>query len=314
MEMRIVQWVIAGLIISGFAFVLSGCGVISTYPTDVRNLPDEVMAKLSIGDTRQKVRSILDAPLIDARSLGLEVYRQTGRDIDIALPGVPLPVPGPGQEVIVIVLVTYNEHDIVNDISTDMWDEWWHGDDENKNFRINAGEYSFVNGNQLNPPEILLGPAKSWRELSGAEVFEGGCSLVFLMCDCPMAQVYLDGARIVDFPPYFGYCDMDPVWAKENNIYGTFIRKSITQGSHRLNIYQNTKRDDFEANFECKSGETIYAEIEVHEIHTGTWGGDISQGVILISNEIPNNVVEIGELRPILWHRGTWFGQQSLKP
>lgn len=54
MEIRIVRLVIAGLILSEFVFALSGCGEGVLRSTQVRNLPDEVEAKLSIGDTRTR--------------------------------------------------------------------------------------------------------------------------------------------------------------------------------------------------------------------------------------------------------------------
>jgi hypothetical protein len=54
MEMRIVWRAIAGLILSGFVFVISGCagGHGVWHRTEIRNLPDELGTKISVGDTR----------------------------------------------------------------------------------------------------------------------------------------------------------------------------------------------------------------------------------------------------------------------
>jgi len=309
MIFRIVQRVIAGLISSGFVFVVSGCGVIKTYPSDVRNLPFEVTAKLSQGDTLQDVRSVLGKPLIDSRSLGLEVYQQTGRDIDIELPSVPIPLPVPGKEVIVIVLVTYNEQDLVKEIATNSWTPGYA-----HNFWITAGGYSFVNIYERSP-DTLLAPAITWEELAGLVTTEGNCALVLLMGECPMEEVFLDKSPITDLSPAGRYCNYDSVEVRrEHNYYGTFIRRNISLGSHQLNIYQTTKHGDFETIFECERGETIYAELEVHSTVDDLWSSIPLEGEISVTKRIPHKAVEMGELRPILWHKGAWYGPPISSP
>lgn len=323
MEMRIARRVIAGLIISGIALIVSGCGTFKTYPADVRYLPLEVEAKLSRGDTRQKVRSVLGKPLVDARSLGLEVYRQTGRDIDIVLPGVAIPMPSPGEKVIVVVLVAYDEQDLVKEIASKSWYPGY------GNYSITAGEYSFVNfggyylfAGHERSPDTLLAPATTWDELARLAATEGECAIVLLMGDCPMEEVSLDKSQIIDLSPAGGYCNPDLAWVhpipdgglrKESNYYGTFIRRKITPGSHQLNIRQKTIHGNFETIFACEQGETIYAELEVHTVDDW-WYGSRLEGEISIKKSIPNNVVEMGELRSILWHRGTWYGPPISSP
>jgi hypothetical protein len=317
MEIQVVQRVIAGLVLSGFVFVVSGCGAISTHPTDVRNLPLEVEAKLSRGDTRQKVRSVLGKPLIDARSLGLEVYRQTGRDIEIWFPGVPIPMPLPGEKITVVVLVAYDEQDLVKEIASKLW----YPGSIYGNCPITAGEYSFVNSGgcysfagQARSPDTLLAPAITWEELARLATTEGECAIVLLMGDCPMEEVSLDKSQIIDLSPAGGNCNSKLACVREdNNYYGTFIRRRITPGSHQLNIRQKTIHGNFEKIFACEQGETIYAELEVHTVDDW-WYGSRLEGEISIKKGIPNNVVEMGELRPILWHRGTWYGPPISSP
>lgn len=304
--MRLLRRVIAGVILSGFIFILSGCGTISTHPTDVRNLPDEVRAKLSIGDTRQKVRSILEAPLVDARSLGVELYRQTGRDIDIDLPGVPLPMPVPGQKVIAVVLVAYDEHDVVEEIATDLWIPGYSLD-----FWITAGGYSFVNIYD-NEPKTLLAPAITYEEFAGLAATEEECALVLLMGECPMEEVSLDKSPIIDLSPAGGYCDYDSAWVRrEHNYYGAFIRRNITPGSHRLNIHQKTKHGEFETVFKCEPGETVYAELEASNTVPDAWYGVRLEGEISISKNPTKNVLDMGMLLPVIWHQGKWYGSPN---
>ena len=119
MEMRIVHRVITGSIIAGFFVALSGCGYGVWHKTTVRNVPEEVNATISIGDTRQKVRSLIGDPLIDARDIGVEVYRNAGRDVDVILAIVPIPVPG--DKAVVFILVVYDEDDVVKVIAPRIW-------------------------------------------------------------------------------------------------------------------------------------------------------------------------------------------------
>ena len=307
MEMRIVRWIFTGLICSVFVFDLTGCGAkIKTIPTQVRNLPCEVEAKLSRGDTRQTVRSVLGKPLIDARSLGLEVYRQTGRDIEIGFPNVPIPMPSPGEKVIVVVLVAYDEHDVVEEIATNLWIPGYSLD-----FWITAGGYSFANIYD-NEPETLLAPAITYEEFVGLAAAEGECALVLLMGECPMEEVSLDKSLITDLSPAGGYCNYDSARVRrEHNYYGAFIRRNIKPGSHRLNIHQKTKHGNFEAVFECEPGETVYAELEASNTVPDAWHGVRLEGAISISKNPTKNVLDMGMLLPIIWHRGKWYGSPN---
>ena len=95
MNTRLGRWVVLAFIYYGLVSVLYGCVEIPVHKTEIRNLPDEVSSKLSRGDTRKKVRSLLGTPLVDARGFGVEIYKQSGLDIAIVM--TPLPVPLPAQ-------------------------------------------------------------------------------------------------------------------------------------------------------------------------------------------------------------------------
>lgn len=283
--------------------MVSGCGAISTYPTNVRNLPGEVRTQLFSGDTRQKVRPILNTPLVDARNLGLEVYRDIGRDLDITLPGVPIPVPTPGQKVIVITLVVYDDRDLVKELATELWIPG-----HSLDFWITAGGYSFVNID-ASEPETLLAPPVSWDTYSEGATANADCALVLMMGECPMEKVYLDNSLVVDLSPAGGYCGMHTSWSqKQNNYYGTVLLKRINPASHRLNISQKAPHGDFETVFECQPGDKIFAELEAHTTVPDLWFGVRLQGEISINKNIPSGIAEMDELRPILWHRGKWLG------
>jgi hypothetical protein len=303
MEMRLVRLVITGLILSGFVFSLSGCAVGVWHRTEIRNLPDELESKLSIGDTRQKVRNLLGNPLLDAKNLGIEVYRKAGRDLDYVFF-----VPGPGEKVIVIVLVAYDENEIVKDIAMDAWLSPSDGRSIGNNILITAGEFSFVNIGRKEP-RTLLGPSISWEEVERMEVPEGSCSLVLLMRRCPMEQVSLDADLIVDLKDVHDWCGhMVNRIECGHNLCGTFIQKIISSGIHHLKIFQESPIPDakFETVFKCAPGETVYAELEGVIFIRNIWHG-YYEGSISISHGTPEEVIEMGELRQILWHDGRWY-------
>jgi hypothetical protein len=291
MNMRLVRRVIAGLILSGFVFALSGCiggGVWD--PTEAKNLE----AKLSIGDTRQKVRAVLGEPLLDARSLGLEVYRKTGRDLEYFWVIWPIPVPSPGDKVIGYVLVDYDEQDVVSEFAADYWVPIY-GRGKHADLWITAGGHHFLN------TETLLAPAIPWEKLAEATPSDNACTLVLVMGECLMGQVSLNNLEIADLSP--GVCA--GYW--NNNLYGTFIRKEISPGTHRLDIHYKQGRGDFETVFSCESGETVYAELEADTVDDKRHMYRF-EGVISISKSLTENIIKMGDLSAILWHRGTWYG------
>jgi len=340
MEMRKVRRVIVGLIYFGFVFVLSGCGTISTYPTDVRNTPDDVRAKLSIGDTRQKVRSILGDPLIDARSHGVEAYLRTGRDLDIALAGI-LPLPVPGKKVTLGALVVYDDQEKIKyrevDVMTDNLSE---ADEKGYQFcslRISAGGYHFFNNDvACAKPETLIGPPISLDELSNETGQAGVCSVVFLMGECPMEIISIDDSQVADLSPAGFECRLrDPnlYWARmqeklppetydrialmhdqrKPKFNWTFIKMNISPGTHHLLVRQTThvKERDFDNVFDCVSGDTVYVELDANKVrHSHWWSPWLElEGGLVVSKTPSRKQIERAEgLSPILWHKGRWYG------
>lgn len=126
MNKKLPHRILAGLTYCAFVLVLAGCaaGHGTWHRTEARNLPDELAVKLSVGDSRQKVRQALGEPLLDGRKLGVELYRKSGRDIDYdwaLIIYVPLVTPALGQKVIVYAMVAYASHDLVKEVATDFW-------------------------------------------------------------------------------------------------------------------------------------------------------------------------------------------------
>lgn len=286
--------VIAGLIISGFVFALSGCiggeGVLRQSPIWV--FYDEVNANLSRGDTRQKVRSILGDPLLDAQDYRLEVYRKAGRDIDYMWALVPIPIPLPGDKAELIVLVVYDEDDVVKEIETRVWSA-------SRLMTVAAGGFHFTTSSS--DTQTLLGPSISWKDLAEMKAVDEKCALVLVNGMCAMGQVSLDDHEIVDLSLADVGC--------RGYFNGTFIRKNILSGKHHLSVRQ--KHDEFESEFECESGENVYAELEATFI-PDWWHGPRLEGTISINKSPYKNLFDMDTLYPILWHRGFWYGPSDI--
>ena len=256
--------------------------------TPVWGFPEEVKARLSKGDSRQKVRSILGDPLVDARDYGVEVYRKAGRDIDFIWALVPIPIPEPGEKAVVFVLVVYDEDDVVKEIATSVWSEA-------RSWKLTADGYIFT-ASFISEPRTLWGPSISWKYLAEMEAVDGRCGLVLVNGMCAMGQVSLDDHEIIDLSPADVVC--------RGYFNGTFIRKEISPGKHHLSIRQ--KHDEFETEFECESGENVYAELVATSIPDWWWGLRL-EGAILINKSRYKNLIDMDTLHPILWHRGVWY-------
>lgn len=306
MVLRLVQSIVAAWICYEFIVALSGCaaGHSVWYRTEIRDLPDQLETKLTVGDTREEVRHLLGNPLLDARNLEVELYRKSGRDMDYDWAWViyvPVVFPDPGQKVIAFIMVAYDEHDVVKEIKTEFWIP-----DQSLFYWVDIGGFSFVNS-YYNEPDTILAPPVTWDDLSVAPVVKGRCALVLLMGECPMEEVSLDNSTIVDLSPAGGWCGVKTWQKKENNFYGAFIRKEIIPGTHRLDVNQKTKHGEFVENFSCVPGETVFAELKARHTSPYTWPDNQLQGEISISKNPRKNVLDIDVFHPIIWHDGKWF-------
>ena len=119
-----------------------------------------------------------------------------------------------------------------------------------------------------------------------------------------MEKVSLDHRQIVDLAPAGKFCSHHA----NNNLHGTYIQKIIEPGNHKLNINQVERRSNFETEFECASGETVYAQLDAVDYYKNL------EGSITISNKPTEVIEEMGYLSPILWHQGTWYEESSTAP
>lgn len=287
-------------------FALSGCfNVGALHETRVRSEAAEVATQLSPGDTRQKVRSVLGEPLIDARDWRLELYQKQGTDIDWGLYGTPIPVPVPGNQFILDVMVVYDESDLVTEVVLGTWETGSGGS------RLDAGDFSLIRHGGFSAA-TLLGPPMSWDELAAATPRPGTCSLILVMDRCPMPWVHLDKKFLANPDPDAQVCDADAVrYARStyNELVGTFLWTEVEPGDHLLTV--NTLHGDpVKTTFRCESGESVYARLENYRrVPSKKFSDEWSlQATVAISRSTPNDIEEPGGIRPILMDNGRWYG------
>jgi len=298
MAIKPVKLIVAGALCCTALLSLFGCGA-GVIETDVRELPGRVSAELAKGDTREKVRALLGSPLIDAKQLRLEVYRDSGRDwfyLGIPVPPfVTLPMPEINGKVSSVALVRYDANQRVLDAEAGTWTP-------RKDFGISLGGFDLVNtfGEE---PDTLLGPSIAWDELAQAATTEQSCTLFLTIGECVMKYVSIDHRRIAELAPDDTYCAV----RQNNSLYGTFIRKELVPGTHRLRFHPGKRHSDFEAEFDCQGGEKVFAGLDADIAHDAGWGSHLV-GSILIGTSPPKRFVEMGDVRPILHHLGTSYG------
>ena len=283
----------------------SGCTYYE-HKTDVPDVPKKVASTLAVGDTRARVRSVLETPLVDAPTLRLVVYKKTGRDIGVGWIIAPWAIlPFWGDATVAVVLVVYDDEGIVTDISAKTWEE------ENYRYEygsVTAGGFRFLNTSSKEPA-TLLSPPLSVKEMASIPADETSCSLILVMGRCPMEKIVLDGDEIADFPYAGGYCEVEDSSYQPagHGLYDTLIWKRIKPGMHRIKVGQRLRAGNFEQSFECRSGETVYAELIGHRYVRDSWYGRL-EGDIRITKVIPNSLAGVDGLRFILWHSGKWYG------
>jgi uncharacterized protein YceK len=303
----------AGLFFLTFISLLSGCGTLYEHKSDVPGFPYEVTSTLAIGDTREKVHSVLGEPLVDAPDHSLEVYRRSGSDFSVGwiiAPWVPLPVWG--DETIVIVLVVFDEQEIVRDISVGSWKETNYRFGSNA---VDAGGFSFLN-TSFKEPATLLAPPVSSKDLVAFATDHKTCSLIIVMGHCPMEKTLLNGHVIADFPYSGMSCSVEGGTSQlsGHELYDTLLWKRIEPGMHKISVRQRMFSGNFEESFECKPGEIIYAQLRGTKWNRERWTVHRLEGAIHVTKGNQHNLAELDGTRFILWHSGTWFGMPNKVP
>lgn len=300
-----------GLTLTGFVFILSGCGMLYESKSDIPDLPDEVSSTLVIGDTRQKVHSLLGEPIIDAADYKLEVYRKRGRDFAVGWIIAPwVPIPFVGEKSVVIVMVLYDGQNKVKEIKAGSWKQTQHRFGTNA---VNADGFTFININHKEPATLLSPPISSKGIVASKEV-TGICSLILVEGNCPMEKILLNGHEVADFP-YAGFdCNIEGAayQAPRRVLKGNLLWKRIKPGINTLRIRQRMFSGNFEKTFECKPGETVYARLVGEKWHREPWTFHKLEGDIHITKDDPDNPTEYDGARFILWHSGTWFGMPNM--
>jgi hypothetical protein len=301
--------VLTAILFAALACLLSACGgVLYEHRTDVPDLPDKVVSTLATGDTREKVRSMLGEPLVDAPALGLEVYRKSGRDFGVAWIIAPwVPVPAWGDKAVVVIMVLYDEHQAVTEIASTVWEETHYrfGGDS-----ADAGGFSFVNVSS-EEPATLLSPQIVSQDVAMMLTNDGRCSVFFVMDRCPMETIHLDGREIADFHWAGQYCEVDDARYQPVNhvLYGTVLWIQTQPGWHSIKVSQRALFGDFEEAFECEAGDAVYAELQGSRLVPDSWYGRRLEGSIHITKSAPETLMSQDVTRFILWHEGSWFGQ-----
>lgn len=303
MSIKTLKVLILGLALSYFIYVLSACTPDYIHmPIELRDFPAE--SRYSHfppfpGDTQEKVLSVLGEPLIDAKKLGIQVFHH------IAPQGMYYETFDIHGDVHIFTLVSYDESDSVNSRSHIRF-PW------ESSTTLNG--FSFV-GIGRSMPQTLLGPPFTSKKLLGTVTSISSCTIIFLFTDCPMAKVSVDNVEVIDLG-FLGsvYCrqELDQRERREHNYYGTYIKKEIPSGSHKIEMRKGRWDKKFETNFECDDGETIFTEFAVKGFEKSLWHGIEPVGVISIHKSFPESVIEEDTLRPILWHGGVWYGPPGI--
>lgn len=295
---------------------MPGCGTLYEHEADARDYASQAVPTVVVGDTRDKVRSVLGKPLVDARTIGLEVYRESGRDFVVGWIFVPWAViPAPGDKAVAVVLVLYDEKQVVTEVASGLWEE--------TNYRfardsVDAGGFSFVNVSSEEPATLLSPPVASKDEAT-MPANDGRCSVFFVMNRCPMETIRLDGRKIADFHLAGQYCRVDGERYQPANhvLYGTVLWIQTRPGKHTINVSQRARFGDFEKAFECEAGDAVYAELQGRRLVPDAWYVRRLEGSIHITNLPPEKLISQDGKRFILWHEGSWFGapnSQQLEP
>jgi hypothetical protein len=282
------------VVVSTF-LLASGCGTFGTIKSSVREEYPTVRELVAPGvTTRADMDRLFGAPLLRADAWRVEVYRAAkGKDVTFDW-AVLVPVPTRLDDFIVYGMVQYDENDVVKEAK---WDQLI----ESSSAVLRIGDLLFIShGSRQGLPfsgtvEYLLLDGASSREALRHAPPPEKC-LVTVGRHNLVSQIQIDHSAILDD----SYPDRGRV----------FLQVALSPGQHLLTMmtpFTGWRPREFSASFSCKSGESLYAVLDIKTVPTGKTGlfanAYSNEGEVKILSEPGDHFLNVPKM---LYHAGSW--------
>jgi hypothetical protein len=231
-------------------------------------MPHEVAGNISRGDTRQYVGTWLGFPLFDGQDLGVEVYRDSGRDTFHA--DLFAPMFYKTRYVNAYALIAYDDNWVVKDTDAMVVPPGHRYDLSRSIDEANAGGFRLIvessGYDDSEPHEILYAPLAHSRETLRQAPPLGKCIVFFTFTGMGFETIRVDGENIVDD---FSSIMMGTVYTELTNdeeLEGSqyrsgFFWKLFPPGKHEVEVRQRYIEQVASHTFQCESAQTKYIHI-----------------------------------------------------
>jgi hypothetical protein len=216
------------------------------------------------------------------------------------------------EEVIIYALVVYDENDIVEHISWDVFEhvaDGYRGTSVRK-ARLEAGGFLFAaakEGPGKQRKEILLALLSETPNAMYQSPAARSCAVLFFYPYATREHDYfLDGERVGEMP-LMGLWE----WLYDPDLTNLFSRLIVDGGEHEVRLTTSLKPPEFSRKLVCKPGSLLYVYPRLELVETEPWGiwrrRIKYEGEISLDSQPP----ESGKAwKQLLFYNGKWLDEE----
>jgi hypothetical protein len=297
------------------AVALAACGDLPVKTTEVESALPRQAAAIVVGQTdRAQARGQLGEPWLASDHWRFDLFRMSGKNVDVGFLFLPWPVPFgvSSDEVRAYVLVGYDANGVVSAVDSGAT----HGEDSSwqvpagggDSILLAAGAVEFAVESSSHTPSVLVPVARRDQYLATLRAGDGCTVLVGCGQDQCSNALVVDGGEPRPMPGVLTRIQTNPGRGIEVLTQPWLAPLALRPGRHRLQVPPKAHTTlEATAEFSCGAGELLYAVIRIEpgdKREAWRHWKTQEQGSISVSQQMPER---FRDLPMLIWRDGTWL-------
>jgi hypothetical protein len=300
---------------AALAVALGACGDVPLKTTEVESALPRQAEAIVVGRTdRTQVLGQLHEPWLSSEYWRFDLFRMTGKNVDVGILLVPWPVPfgASSEEVRAYVLVGYDANGVVSAVASGAThgedSSWKVPTDGNDNLLLTAGVTGFAVESSNHTPSVLISAARRDEYLAALRAGDRCTVLVGCKQDQCSNALVVDSGEPLPMPGVLTRIQKNSAGGIEVLTQSWLAPLALPPGQHRLQIPPNPHTTlEATTEFSCGAGDLVYAVIEIESgDKREAWRHWKTQlrGSLSVSRQMPE---EFREQPMLIWRDGRWL-------